>query len=750
MANKIILKKSSVADKTPTTSDLEYGELALNYTDGKLYFKTATNTISSFNSGGGGGAASDSFKSIAVSGQDTVVADSSTDTLTLVGSGIAITTNATTDTITLTNSGVTSLTAGTGISVSGSTGGVTITNSAPDQTVSLTGSGSVSVSGTYPNFTISGTDTNTTYTAGTGLSLVGTTFSVDSTIATKTYADTAAATAVSNLVDAAPTTLDTLNELAAALGDDPNFATTITTSIGTKVPNTRTVSAGAGLTGGGALSGDITISHADTSSAANLTASSRTYVTGLTFDTFGHVTAYTTGSETVTDTNTTYTLDGSGTTNSVNIELVAGGSGSGTDSINVVGSGATTVAWDEANQRITISSTDTNTTYSTATTSTNGLVKLGDGTTQTTAANAVTTTASRSYAVQLNGSGQMVVNVPWSDTVYSLPTATTAVLGGIKLASDTAQTVAANAVTTTASRTYGIQLNASGQGVINVPWTDTTYSAATSTVAGLIELGSDTVQTVASNSVTATASRSYALQVNSSGQGVINVPWTDTTYSVATSTVAGLVELGSDTVQTVAANAVSSTASRSYAVQLNASGQMVTNVPWTDTNTTYAISAETTTGGVNLRLTGSDSSTDDVKFAAGTNITLTRTDASTITIAASGGGSSPWTFKTANYTAVDKDRIIATTTGGSFTVTLPATPSAGAEVIIADGDNWQTNNLTINRNGSTIKGLAENLVMDIAGVKAEFVYSGSTWLVFAFASGADDTLAVSLAVGDEF
>jgi hypothetical protein len=42
------------------------------------------------------------------------------------------------------------------------------------------------------------------------------------------------AAAVSNLVDSAPTTLDTLNELAAALGDDPNFATTITTQIGTK------------------------------------------------------------------------------------------------------------------------------------------------------------------------------------------------------------------------------------------------------------------------------------------------------------------------------------------------------------------------------------------------------------------------------------------------------------------------------------------------------------------------------------
>ena len=54
-----------------------------------------------------------------------------------------------------------------------------------------------------------------------------------------------------------------------------------------------------------------------------------------------------------------------------------------------------------------------------------------------------------------------------------------------------------------------------------------------------------------------------------------------------------------------------------------------------DVNTTYAISAETVSGGVNLRLTGSDASTDDVKFAQGTGITLTRTDASTITVASS-------------------------------------------------------------------------------------------------------------------
>ena len=43
-------------------------------------------------------------------------------------------------------------------------------------------------------------------------------------------------TAVSSLVDSAPSTLDTLNELAAALGDDASFSTTVTNSIATKLP----------------------------------------------------------------------------------------------------------------------------------------------------------------------------------------------------------------------------------------------------------------------------------------------------------------------------------------------------------------------------------------------------------------------------------------------------------------------------------------------------------------------------------
>ena len=45
MANKVLVKKSSTAAKVPLTTDLDYGELALNYTDGKLYYKTAGNVI---------------------------------------------------------------------------------------------------------------------------------------------------------------------------------------------------------------------------------------------------------------------------------------------------------------------------------------------------------------------------------------------------------------------------------------------------------------------------------------------------------------------------------------------------------------------------------------------------------------------------------------------------------------------------------------------------------------------------------
>ena len=51
MANKVLLKRSSVPGKVPTTADLDYGELSVNYADGTLYYKTSSNTIGVLNGG---------------------------------------------------------------------------------------------------------------------------------------------------------------------------------------------------------------------------------------------------------------------------------------------------------------------------------------------------------------------------------------------------------------------------------------------------------------------------------------------------------------------------------------------------------------------------------------------------------------------------------------------------------------------------------------------------------------------------
>lgn len=98
---------------------------------------------------------------------------------------------------------------------------------------------------------------------------------------------------------------------------------------------------------------------------------------------------------------------------------------------------------------------------------------------------------------------------------------------------------------------------------------------------------------------------------------------------------------------------------------------------------------------------------------------------------AGGGGGLTYSVKTANYTAVAGEGILADTSGGAFTVTLPATPSAGDQVVIADaGSDWETNNLTIARNGSTIEGASEDLTCDVSAVSIELIYDGSTWEVF--------------------
>ena len=268
------------------------------------------------------------------------------------------------------------------VSIDGS-GNVSLdTTATSDPVISLTGDvsgsgtmtnlGNVSITATIqPNSVALGTDTTGNYmvnvTGGTGISVShtqgeGSTASVavdTTTIATRSYADSAAAAVKTELLGGAGAAYDTLQELKSLI--DAGDASLSSAISGLTIGNgTFTVSAGSGMTGGGTLgtanqtgNSSVTLSHADTSSATDLAASGRRYVTGLTFDTYGHVTGYSTATETVVDTNTITTV-GAGTSDSGvsgDVKLVAGSN----------------VSISRSGQNVTISSTDTNTTYSAGT-----------------------------------------------------------------------------------------------------------------------------------------------------------------------------------------------------------------------------------------------------------------------------------------------------------------------------------------------------------------------------------------------
>ena len=110
--------------------------------------------------------------------------------------------------------------------------------------------GNITVTGTVDGVDIAARDTlfgNLTTSNGVLSNGVTATTQAQSDNSTKVSTTAYVRTAISNLVDSSPAALDTLNELAAAIGDDANFSTTITNSIGTKMP-----------LAGGEFTGDVT------------------------------------------------------------------------------------------------------------------------------------------------------------------------------------------------------------------------------------------------------------------------------------------------------------------------------------------------------------------------------------------------------------------------------------------------------------------------------------------------------------
>jgi hypothetical protein len=223
----IVTKNSSTASAVPTTSDLVQGELAVNVTDKRIFTENASTQIVEL----GTNPSSITTATATVTGTLTANGTFASSNAVITGGSINSTPIGATTPSTIVGSTVT---ANTGF-VGGLTGNVTgnlTGNVTGNVNGNLTGNvtGNVTASSgttTLNDLVVNGTAdfTNTKLTNIT-------TPTVGTDAANKSYVDDT----VAAVIDSAPAALDTLNELAAALGDDANFAGTVTTALATKLP----------------------------------------------------------------------------------------------------------------------------------------------------------------------------------------------------------------------------------------------------------------------------------------------------------------------------------------------------------------------------------------------------------------------------------------------------------------------------------------------------------------------------------
>ena len=308
-------------------------------------------------------------------------------------------------------------------------------------------------------------------------------------------------------------------------------------------------------------------------------------------------------------------------------------------------------------------------------------------------------------------------SVPWSGvtgkpSTFAPPTSSAAVLGGIKVGY------------TTSGKNYKVQVDSSGNAFVNVPWTDnnTTYNQATADTLGLVKIG-----------YSATG-KNYPVVLDGSGKMYVNVPWTDTntTYAnmgAATSSDAGKAGLvpapsagaqgkylrGDGTWQTppntTYAKANTSTLGlvmigyaengKNYPVELDGSGKMFVNVPWTDTNTTYSV-------------VGANGSTGLVKNGS----TVTSASGYTACPIISGV---PY-YKDTNTTYANMKAATASAAGAAGLVPAPA---AGKQTSFLCGDGtWVVPTNTTYGLASTT---ANGLLRQLNGSTSSFMRGDGTW-----------------------
>lgn len=317
-------------------------------------------------------------------------------------------------------------------------------------------------------------------------------------------------------------------------------------------------------------------------------------------------------------------------------------------------------------------------------------------------------------------------SVPWSGvtgkpSTFAPPTSSATVLGGIKVGY------------TTSGKNYKVQLDSSGNAYVNVPWTDnnTTYNQATAGTLGLVKIGYSS------------SGKNYAVSLDSNGKMYVNVPWTDnnTTYAQATSDNLGLVKIG------YSANG------KNYPVALDGSGKMYVNVPWTDTNTTYSnMGAATSSAAGSAGLVPAPAAGKQASFLRGdgtwvvpTNTTYAKANTTTLGLVMIGYSENgknypveldssgkmyvnvPWTDNNTTYSVVGANGTTGLVKNGSSVTSASgytACPIVGGIPYYKD-----TNTTYANMKAATASaaGAAGLVPAPAAGEQASFLRGDGTW-----------------------
>lgn len=319
-------------------------------------------------------------------------------------------------------------------------------------------------------------------------------------------------------------------------------------------------------------------------------------------------------------------------------------------------------------------------------------------------------------------------SVPWSGvtgkpSTFAPPTAAASTLGGVKVGY------------TTSGKNYKLQVDASGNAFVNVPWTDnnTTYNQATADTLGLVKIGYSS------------SGKNYAVSLDSNGKMYVNVPWTDnnTTYAQATSDNLGLVKIG------YSANG------KNYPVALDGSGKMYVNVPWTDTNTTYSnMGAATSSTAGKAGLVPAPAAGEQASFLRGdgtwvvpTNTTYAKANTSTLGLVMIGyaengknypvelDGSGkmyvnvPWTDTNTTYGVVGANGSTGLVKNGS---TVTSASGYTACPIVSGVPYYKDTNTTYaNMKAATASaaGAAGLVPAPAAGKQTSFLRGDGTWVV---------------------